>query len=823
MKKLLFIIILFMCSQQFVFSEFVTPGKAQTVARHFYFEKFNFFKSIDYIDLKISDINPIYKDDVLLYYIFTIRDHGFIIISGDDIAFPVVGYSFDQQNIEQGKSPEFLTWMEQYEKQLLEIKTRNLKATPEISKVWQYYVDDDPAKFKTEKKGKGILPLLISLWGQGAYYNAMCPADPEGSGGHALAGCVAIAMAQVMYYYRYPETGDSSHGYECDYGYEFADFENTHYKWDEMVNSIYNLENNAIAELIYHVGVSLEMNYGTTGSGSNTYDTPDALKNFFRYSNDASYIMRSNQTISFKDSLINDLDQKRPLIYRGGDIMASHSFVCDGYQDSTFFHFNWGWNGSWNGYFYIDNLNPAGYNLTYGQAAVINIHPRENYPVFCSGYDTLTALRGTFEDGSGIENYQNNISCSWLIKPDNPAVTNIQFWFTKLNTEPGQDIITVYDGDSEEADILGMFSGSEIPPVITSAGNAMLIEFTSDTAGTNDGWMAEYMAYSSPFCNSGNVLTSLSTSYFSDNSGPYNYTNNSDCTWLIDPQNEIYDSVSSIDLNFYNIQLGEGDTVFVFDGNSDNASLLSKITDDENPGTIHSTGNKIFIAFRTNEETTGAGWTAGYTSLLPVYCNDTTILTGSSGTFEDGSGAKTYNNNTECYWMIAPENAISITLSFTKFDIEYGYDQVKIYNAGEKPPVLLATYWGHEIPPSFTMTGNKMLLSFKSDFSQVFDGWEAVYSTDVASVQETDENIGCRIVTNPVSNTLKIEIRNTGSADISVGLYDMLGNSVIKKVYTCSQGLNQLKIDVASFDQGIYFIRIDGLQKEFVSKIIIAR
>ena len=290
-------------------------------------------------------------------------------ISADDAAYPVLGYSFDQQNDEPDMPPEFLAWMKQYKNQLLEIKKGNLKATAKISHLWHDYLEYDPAHALKRYGQKGILPLLSSRWGQGVYYNAMCPEDLGGNGGHAWAGCVAIAMAQVMYYFGYPETGEGSHGYESDYGYEFADFGNTHYKWNEMVNSIYNLENPAIAELVYHVGVSLEMNYGVTGSGSNTYDTRDALKNFFRYSNDAAYIIRSNQTSSFKDSVIKCLDQKWPLIYRGGDITASHSFVCDGYQDSTFFHFNWGWNGSWNGYFYIDNLNPAGYNLTYGQAA----------------------------------------------------------------------------------------------------------------------------------------------------------------------------------------------------------------------------------------------------------------------------------------------------------------------------------------------------------------------------------------------------------------------------------------------------------------------
>ena len=325
-----------------------------------------------------------------------------------------------------------------------------------------------------------------------------------------------------------------------------------------------------------------------------------------------------------------------------------------------------------------------------------------------------------------------------------------------------------------------------------------------------------------PFCSSGNILSDLS-GYVSDNSGPYNYTNNSDCTWLIDPQNEINDSVTSIDLTFADVQLSGGDTVCVFDGNSINASLLVKITGAENPGTIHSSGNKLLINFRTDETGTSGGWIAGYSSVLPEYCHDTLIFTNSSGSFDDGSGVKKYNNNTECYWLITPENAFSVTLSFTKFDIEHGYDQVKVYNASANPPVYLATYWGHEIPPSLTMTGNKMLIAFKTDYSQVFDGWEAEFTSEVASVQETAIEDGCRILSNPIRNELNIEIRQARPAEITVSLYDMVGNIVLSKIYSCNRGISKINMDVSGFNEGIYFIRIEGLRKNFVSKFVIKK
>jgi len=96
------------------------------------------------------------------------------------------------------------------------------------------------------------------------------------------------------------------------------------------------------------------------------------------------------------------------------------AFNLDGYQGTNYFHFNWGWSGSYNGYFYLNNLNPGGDNFTNGQGAIINLYPdtnNYNYPSYCAGQVVLSTLKGTFEDGSGpVKNYQNNANCGWLIQ-----------------------------------------------------------------------------------------------------------------------------------------------------------------------------------------------------------------------------------------------------------------------------------------------------------------------------------------------------------------------------------------------------------------------
>ena len=95
----------------------------------------------------------------------------------------------------------------------------------------------------------------------------MCPVDMAGPDGHALVGCVAVSMGQVMHYWEYPQYGNDDHGYNSPYGYLYADFQNTFYDYDNMAN---NYATVASALLLYHAGVSVNMGYGTDGSGANS-------------------------------------------------------------------------------------------------------------------------------------------------------------------------------------------------------------------------------------------------------------------------------------------------------------------------------------------------------------------------------------------------------------------------------------------------------------------------------------------------------------------------------------------------------------------------
>lgn len=222
-----------------------------------------------------------------------------------------------------------------------------------------------------------VPPLIQTCWDQDEYYNILCPSDSEGQGNHVLTGCVATAMAQVMRYWEYPAQGTGSHSYSCDYGTLSADFGNSTYHYDMMPDRLSAgtpaAQVQEVAKLIYHCGVSVDMDYGPESSGSYLSLSPNALHTYFGYGM-SSYIHKNQYSASsWNDIIKNQLDSLRPVLYRGQSDAGGHAFVCDGYDDQDYFHFNWGWNGSNNGYYLLSGLTPGNHNYNSSQAAVIGL------------------------------------------------------------------------------------------------------------------------------------------------------------------------------------------------------------------------------------------------------------------------------------------------------------------------------------------------------------------------------------------------------------------------------------------------------------------
>ena len=316
--------------------------------------------------------------DTLYYILNDTINKGFVIVSADQRAWPILGYS-TAGSLEEEKQPEaFTAWMATLKKEIGYIKKNNIQANSTTVASWQNLSLKSVAIETTS-----VEPLIQTKWNQGCYYNAMCPADEAGPCGHVYTGCTITSMAQIMKYWNYPSKGSDSHAYDHPiYGNLSADFGSTTYQWSQMPNNVTN-QNDAVATLMYHCGVSLDAEYGSGATGA--YDPRDELIQYFDYSSTALLVNRSGfRTSKWVNLLKSELDLGHPIWYTGSGSIG-HSFICDGYQDADYFHFNWGWGGSCDGYFYIGSLNPAGYNFSENQFALINLVPG-NLPEGYNGF-----------------------------------------------------------------------------------------------------------------------------------------------------------------------------------------------------------------------------------------------------------------------------------------------------------------------------------------------------------------------------------------------------------------------------------------------------
>lgn len=312
------------------------------------------------------------------------------------------------------------------------------------------------------------------------------------------------------------------------------------------------------------------------------------------------------------------------------------------------------------------------------QGWAINYSATTAPPVPCNGTTTLTANSGTFSDGSGSANYINNTNCSWLILPTNGQ--NIVLSFTSFDTENNFDFVTIFDGPNVTSPVLGNYSGSGIPASVTSTGPSMFVQFTSDATIVSQGWDASYTTTTtgSTGCSGLTTLTAP-TGTVSDGSGTANYSNNLSCTWLIQPA-----GATSITANF-NSLLTEvnNDQVIIYDGPNNASPVLGTYSGTTTPaGTIISTTGAMFIEFVTNASVVDQGWEIAWTAATPPGgpCSGITNLTSNNGSFSDGSGTNNYADNSNCEWLIQPANGQPITLNFTAFDIEIGFDLVSVYD-----------------------------------------------------------------------------------------------------------------------------------------------
>jgi len=437
----------------------------------------------------------------------------------------------------------------------------------------------------------------------------------------------------------------------------------------------------------------------------------------------------------------------------------------------------------------------------------------------CGGGTILSNPTGSFNDGSGSGNYGNNQECYWFISP--PCATSVTLSFSQFNTEANYDGIIVYNGWDNNATQLAVYSGTNIPASVTSNTGKMLVIFVSDYSYNMQGFTANYTSTGSAYCSGTTTLNTSDYGTITDGSGSNNYCNNQDCKWLIQPP-----QATNVTLNFTAFDLEAAstdgtiyDAVEVYNGTTTAAPLLGRFTGSNLPPAITSTGGSMLVRFISDLEVTKQGFSAYYTSTQNAYCSGTTTtLTAPSGTFNDGSGANNYANNTNCSWLIQPTNASSITLSFSAFNTELNYDGVIVYDGANNTAPVLGQFSGTSIPSSVTSTGGSMYVEFLSDPAVRAQGWTANYNSTIATgINEVDFiNQNLKVFPNPTNGmfTVSSEFDET----VTLEILDVLGKQVLK-TYNLNKGTNQ--INASELSKGVYLMKFNIGGNSYTERLII--
>lgn len=363
------------------------------------------------------------------FYIFNAEDNGgFVVVSADDRTEEILGYADRGHLLEQEINDNLKYWLDCYEAQIKYLDITGSNKTRGVTRAAKAAID----------------PLIQTKWDQGAPYNLQCP-EIVGNNGkeRAVTGCVATAMAQVMYYHQWPQSNTAAiPGYTTStHSIEMDPLPATQFKWSKM-NLTYSSGDtgesaNAVAVLMRYCGQAVEMNYDLSsngGSGANV--NPDDLINYFGYSQSAREINRFFYSVSdWEDIIYRELNEGRPVLYSGQSSTGGHQFVCDGYDGKGYFHFNWGWSGSSDGFFVLSLANPADLGIgggasedgySYYQDAIIRLEPED-------GKTPIPYVFGLI-DGSQelITGYTRSSTSTDFTDVTLPGVVFMQYFYTDV-------------------------------------------------------------------------------------------------------------------------------------------------------------------------------------------------------------------------------------------------------------------------------------------------------------------------------------------------------------------------------------------------------
>ena len=416
----------------------VDQETAKRLGQSFVKANFEFTRQSDQLDL----VQTAFSDrGEACYYIFNVGETGFVIMAADDNYRPIIGYSDRGVFNPDDMAPALADYLEVVRQGVM---MASQAALPKAAVAADWAMLEKCGRLVSRHGGREDVFLVQTTWNQNYPYNYFCPLGEGGPGGHCYAGCVATAAAQLMKYWDHPLHGQGSYTYtpedHPEYGPLTVNFGEATYDWENMPNSISagspieQIE--AVAQLIYHVGVSVDMNYRPSSSGAVTGKLCQTMPAYFFYTNQMDNLYREDYTHEdYMQLIIDAIDMSWPMVHRGG----GHAYVLDGYNDNDMVHFNWGWSGSSDGWFNIDE-----HGYTDGQSVIYNYVPAEVYAA-TSGAPTdmnvVPANDGTLVATISWKNPSITLTNAPLEAIDQIVVArNGQVVYTEDNVVPGAEM-----------------------------------------------------------------------------------------------------------------------------------------------------------------------------------------------------------------------------------------------------------------------------------------------------------------------------------------------------------------------------------------------
>lgn len=735
----------------------VPVGDAMQASRNFLIERVGATKANQ---LELTLANTEYSaEGVPVTYRFNVGEKGFIVVSATDLASPVLAFSLES-NFKEGTGADL--YMENYKEQL-SFLTQNPEAALSSSKAWNHYLASDFQPYTPAKGTPCVEPLVTTRWTQEIYYNAMCPTNPLSSysyDGRSVVGCVALTMANILYYYRYPEHGYGVVTYipreynddysEVIYTYprQTVNYSQATYDYDAMCNQL-SAYDGELAKLIYHSGVSVRMNYGHEGSGSQSAYALSALQDHYFFSNNAQFRSVSDfvDTQEWIDLAKGELDAHRPLFFSGQSASSGgHAWIVDGYitvNDITYFHVNWGWAGTDNGYYQIGNMMSSGsgnFNVAGTNTMMTSLMPDSaaiEKPAVSS--KRVTASFGTISDGAGNMKYAQNSNRRWVLAC--PNATGYRFQFSKLKVKAG-DKVKIYNGGTEASGVKQEFSGE------------YLMAACSDYSPLGDGIHADYVGEPLPGAitvNADSVLVVFTSTA----------TSETDYGFVLDYQVTGFNKTGCSDMTL-----------------TDGYALL---TDKPN----NATGNDTYVAENVCEYTLNLRFTNQLVCAFRKF------------DLKQGDFVDIYNQTSA---------AGSSKKLIAHFDADNLPSQVYTFDV-----------------PTFNYAGSpisRFIIRFASDNKDQGTGFEFEYYAKNTGISQFD-NVEVNLYPNPATSYVNVEVASDEAQQFNAKVVDMMGKTVYEDQFNHNGGSEMYQIPVNSFAKGVYFLHLNSANGNHVQKFIV--